>query len=110
MSSAFEEWTCAFPGKMGLSWKQSAGVMTKEEAETQAAKNCNVVAIPLELMKHIKNIERRLVKAETIVNECSVLWQNWQYELKKEAERERNNPPDASREEGMAHSVGLGIY
>lgn len=63
--SAFKEWTCTFPGKMGLSWKRAwGGVGTKEEAEAEAAKYCNVVAVPLELFEKMKEHERRMVQAE----------------------------------------------
>lgn len=73
MGSAFEKWTTAFPGKMGLSWKRGwDGVGTKEEAETEAAKNCNVIALPLYLFLHIKQIEHRMVVAERIVNQHRV--------------------------------------
>ncbi len=63
--SVFQEWTTIFPGKMGLSWKRGwDGVGTQEEAEAVAAKNCNVVAVPLQLFEHIKETERRMVIAE----------------------------------------------
>jgi hypothetical protein len=63
--SVFDTWTCIFPGKMGLSWKRAwDGQGTKEEAEAQAAKNCNVVVVPVQLYDHIKEIERRMVQAE----------------------------------------------
>jgi hypothetical protein len=63
--SVFADWTCTFPGKMGLSWKRAwHGVGTKEEAEAQAAKNCNVVAVPLQLFETMKEHERRMVAAE----------------------------------------------
>lgn len=61
----FKEWTCIFPGKMGLSWKRAwDGVGTKEEAEAEALKHCNVAAVPLQLFEHLKNCERRMVVAE----------------------------------------------
>ncbi len=59
-----ERWTCVFPGKMGISWKlawNSCG--TKQEAEVQAAKNCNVVAVPLALWLRYKEYEHRSVAA-----------------------------------------------
>jgi len=60
-----ELWTCIFPGKMGISWKlawNSYG--TKAEAEEQAAKNRNVVAVPLALWLRYKEYEHRTVVAE----------------------------------------------
>lgn len=70
MSNVFEQWTCIFPGKMGLSWKRAwDGVGTKEQAETEAAKNCNVVAVPLQLFEKMKEHERRMVKAERMNEE-----------------------------------------
>lgn len=70
MSEHFEEWTTIFPGKSGISWKRGwDGVGTKEEAEAIASKNCNVVAVPLELFEHIKDIERRMVFAERKLDE-----------------------------------------
>ena len=70
MSNVFEEWTTIFPGKMGLSWKRGwYGVGTKEEAEAEAAKNCNVVAVPLQLFEHVKEMEHRMVKAERQLRE-----------------------------------------
>ncbi len=66
----FKEWTCIFPGKMGISWKRAwDGVGTKEEAEEQAKKNCNVIAIPLQLFENIKRQERSLVIAMKKLNE-----------------------------------------
>ncbi len=63
--NVFDRWTCIFPGKMGLSWKLAWNSFgTKEEAEEQAAKNCNVVAVPVQLYEHIKETERRMVEAE----------------------------------------------
>lgn len=67
--SVFNEWTCIFPGKMGLSWKQSWGTGTKEEAEVQADKNCNVIAVPLQLFETMKDHERRMVAAERELQE-----------------------------------------
>lgn len=67
--SAFTQWTCIFPGKHGLSWRlawNSQG--TKEEAEAEATKHCNVIAVPVELYIHIKDIERRMVEAERRLN------------------------------------------
>jgi hypothetical protein len=67
--SVFQKWTCVFPGKMGLSWKRAwDGVGSKEEAEAQAAKNCNVVAVPLQLFETMKEHERRMVIAERPLN------------------------------------------
>ena len=68
--SAFAEWTCIFPGKMGLSWKRVwDDVGTKEEAEAQAEKNCNVIAVPLQLFEHVKEVEKRMVLAERALAE-----------------------------------------
>jgi len=42
----FQDWTCMFPGKMGLSWKRAwDGVGSKEEAEAQARRIRDVGAI-----------------------------------------------------------------
>jgi hypothetical protein len=71
--SVFNEWTCAFPGKMGLSWKRAwDGVGTKEEAEIQSAKNCDVIAIPLQLFEKMKEHERRMVLAENKLDRLKV--------------------------------------
>jgi hypothetical protein len=60
-----ELWTCIFPGKMGISWKLAwNGTGTKLEAEEQAIKNRNVIAIPLALWLRYKEYEHRTVKAE----------------------------------------------
>lgn len=60
-----ELWTCVFPGKMGISWKLAwNNVGTKAEAEAEAAKNRNVVAIPLALWGRYKEYEHRTVAAE----------------------------------------------
>lgn len=57
MADAFGKWTCIFPGKMGLAWKRAwYGEGTKEEAETQAAKNCNVIAVPVQLAESIRGL------------------------------------------------------
>lgn len=69
----FKEWTCAFPGKMGLSWKRSwYGVGTKEEAETNASTHRNVIALPLKLLGHIKEMEKRTVVAEDKLAELGI--------------------------------------
>jgi hypothetical protein len=57
-------WTCAFPGKMGLSWKRAWTEGTKEEAEAEASKWANVIALPVQLFEHIKQMEHRMVVAE----------------------------------------------
>lgn len=63
--SIFEKWTTTFPGKMGLSWKRGwHGEGTKAEAEAQADKNCNAVAVPVEFFDRYKEYERRMVEAE----------------------------------------------
>jgi len=59
-----ELWTCIFPGKMGISWKRSWGEGTKEEAEAEATKNCNVIAVPFALWARYKEYENRTVVAE----------------------------------------------
>lgn len=58
-------WTCIFPGKMGISWKLAWNNHgTKAEAEEQASKNCNVIAVPLALWLRYKEYESRAVVAE----------------------------------------------
>lgn len=70
----FEKWVCVFPGKMGLSWKLAHdAVDTKEEAEAKALKNCNVVAIPLQLYDHVKEMETRMVVAENNLQDFNYL-------------------------------------
>lgn len=70
----FKEWTTAFPGKMGLSWKRGwDGVGTKEEAEAMATEYCNTIAIPVQLFEHIKEMERRMVEAETALAQIRCL-------------------------------------
>jgi hypothetical protein len=65
-----EQWTCIFPGKMGISWKLAWNRHgTKSEAETQAAKNRNVVAVPLALWLRYKEYEHRSVVAERKLQE-----------------------------------------
>ena len=60
-----EQWICIFPGKMGLSWKRAwLGSGTKKEAEEQAAKNRNVVPVPLALWLRYLEYEQRAVVAE----------------------------------------------
>ena len=59
-----ELWTCIFPGKMGISWKNSWGQGTKAEAEEQATKNRNVIAVPVALWLRYKEYEHRTVVAE----------------------------------------------
>lgn len=67
--NVFTEWTCIFPGKLGLSWKLAWNASgTKEEAEAAASKNCNVIAVPVELYVHIKDMECRMVEAERRLN------------------------------------------
>jgi hypothetical protein len=67
--NVFNEWTCIFPGKMGLSWKRAwNGVGTKEQAEEIALRNCNTVAVPLQLFETMKEHERRMVVAERALN------------------------------------------
>jgi hypothetical protein len=69
-----EKWTCVFPGKMGISWKLAWNAYgTRGEAEAQAAKNCNVVAVPLALWLRYKEYEHRAVAAERkLANEFGV--------------------------------------
>jgi hypothetical protein len=60
-----EKWTCIFPGKMGISWKRAwEGEGTRAEAEAQAAKNRNVIAVPVALWLRYKEYEHRCVAAE----------------------------------------------
>ena len=67
--NVFNEWTCIFPGKMGLSWKRAwNGVGTKEQAEEIALRSCNTVAVPLQLFETMKEHERRMVVAERALN------------------------------------------
>jgi hypothetical protein len=71
--TAFLEWTCVFPGKMGLSWKRAwHRIGTKEEAEAQAAKNCNVIAVPMQLFDKMKEHELRMVVAEQKLAEMGI--------------------------------------
>ena len=68
--SVFEDWTCIFPGKMGLSWKSAwNGSGTKEVAEIVAGKNCNVIAVPVQLFTHLRDMEKRVVVAENKLQE-----------------------------------------
>lgn len=70
MTSVYKEWTCIFPGKLGLYWKRAwDGICTKEEAELQASKNCNVISVPVQLFEYIKEIECRMVSAEALIPE-----------------------------------------
>jgi hypothetical protein len=78
--NVFEKWVCVHPGKMGLYWKIArSGEWIKEEAEIEASKNCNVVAIPLELFNHIEDIQNRVFKAESLLNSFDVALGNISY-------------------------------
>ena len=68
-----ELWVCVFPGKMGISWKLTWGHGTRQEAEAQAAKNRNVVAVPLALWLRYKEYEHRSVAAEAKLVEVARL-------------------------------------
>lgn len=72
--SAFKTWTVVFPGKMNLSWKRASffDYGTREEAEAEAARYANVVAVPVELRDHLKEVEHRMVAAERKLNEFGV--------------------------------------
>jgi hypothetical protein len=65
----FKNWTCIFPGKMGISWKQATWNWsgTKEEAEKHASQYCNCIAVPIELFEHIKKMESRVVSIDTLM-------------------------------------------
>lgn len=67
-------WTCIFPGKMGLSWKRASwcGAGTREAAEAEATKFCNVIAVPVQLCDHIKAIEIRALVAERKLQELGI--------------------------------------
>lgn len=81
MEDYFKEWVVIFPGKMGLSWK-SMGNGTKNECELQALKHCNTTVVPLRLFEHIKDIETRMVDAESKLNNVRVSLTNclnWKY-------------------------------
>jgi hypothetical protein len=66
MSSIFKTYVCVFPGKGALSWKLASDYeFTKEEAELESQKYCNSTAIPIQLYRHIKDCEYRMVVAET---------------------------------------------
>ena len=67
MNNFFKEWVCIFPGKFGLSWKHAHPYdiyNSKEEAEVEALKYGNVVAVPLKLFEQMKKYEERMVVAE----------------------------------------------
>ncbi len=82
--SVFTQWTCIFPGPMGLSWKSAWDkVGTHQQARIQATKNCNVVAVPVELFNHIKEVEQRMVKAESLLNQIRVDSSNWYTEKER---------------------------
>lgn len=60
--TVFQDWVRIFPGKMGLAWKLASEVVTtKEEAEKLATRNCNVIAVPLQLWEHLQRIYYRPV-------------------------------------------------
>lgn len=69
----YAEWTCVFPGKMGLSWKLAWNhIDTEENARDWAAHFSNAVAVPLELYRHMKEMEHRVVAAEGKLQEMGV--------------------------------------
>lgn len=71
MSNAFdaEQWISVFPGKMALSWRESAQPASKEQATMDAAKYGNTVAIPHALFRHLKKMEHMLVAAQRKLEE-----------------------------------------
>ena len=52
------KWVCIFPGKMGLVWKLAYNKIfdTRIEAEIEADKYCNVIAVPVMLYEHLKSL------------------------------------------------------
>lgn len=77
--TAFKEWTCVFPGKGGLCWKRAWDcVGSREEAEAQAAKNCNVVAVPVDLWENINYYQKQYV---VLYNKLEVFYKTTSVEL-----------------------------
>jgi hypothetical protein len=73
MPKAFDKWVCVFPGKMAICWKEaSVEFDTREEAEEQAKKNCNVVAVPVALFDNYKNYIQKLQLAERLLRELGM--------------------------------------
>lgn len=70
----WDKWVVVFPGKMGISWKHAYPYVDHytsfEEANAQASKNANTVAIPLALFERYKEYERRMVQAERTLQQC----------------------------------------
>ena len=103
IESVFKEWTCIFPGKMGISWKRAWDeVGTKSEAEAEAAKNCSVIAVPLQLFTHIKEYEHRMVAAE---NELTRL----KTRLKTEKSNDEKDSKENSKEMRLDYDSLLAI-
>ncbi len=72
--SCFNEWTCVHPGKGHICWKRATSfVGTKEEAEAEANKWANVVAVPLHLADKIDEYNRRTVAAEQLLDQVYFL-------------------------------------
>lgn len=58
---------------MGLCWKRAwDGTGTREDAERQAARNCNVVAVPLELFECLNEYQCRTAAAERKLAELGI--------------------------------------
>lgn len=70
-----EEWICVFPGKMGITWKQAWSPTSKDEAEKQASKNRNTIAIPLAFWKRYKAFEQEYMKLKSKICELQQILQ-----------------------------------
>lgn len=66
-----DKWVCIFPGKGELYLKLATDreFDSEKEAQEQASRNCNVVAIPLCFWEKIEEIQDRAVQAEGKLNE-----------------------------------------
>lgn len=63
----FKEWTVIFPGRLGISWLLAWDATgTKEEAEAEANKHRNTVAVPLQLYKNLKHYEQEAMKCRPV--------------------------------------------
>ncbi len=80
MKSYFKEWVVVFPGKMGISWKNSQGIyaaphdrfMSYEEAEKESEKWKNTAVVPWDFWEKYKEYERRTVEAEGRLTEIQL--------------------------------------